>query len=496
MSQVGFAYRRRQPDSRALYQAVLRGVPQFFAAAEEQGAVVPRFVERELLGYLRCGKLEHGFVRVACADCQFDRLVAFSCKGRGLCPSCGGRRMAELAIHLSERVLPRVPVRQWVLSLPPPLRYMAAYDTKLSSLILGHFTKSIFRWQRHEAQRRYGLRSVSEAHSGAVTVIQRFGSAVNLNLHYHTLSPDGVFVSTEDEPTPRFRQLGEPSEEAVEEIAWQSCQGVLDALRRTGRWTDADEEHGGGFLDGDDELREREPLMAKIYGGSLSGRLSLGPSSGSRVMRFGRQAVPSLQGASSSLPAIYGFNVHAKVCARDDAARTRLCRYLARPPVSQERVCWVDDNRVSVRLKRAWHDGTTHLVFTPLELVERLVALIPRPRSHLTRYHGVFAPHHALRSSIVPQSPGETVDVEAEQKPGCGHGKAWAQLMARVFEIDVLECPRCHSRMQQLQFVTKPDEIRERLEAVGYPGDSPAPSAGMQRKPRQSHGRREDTGVA
>ena len=75
-------------------------------------------VQREFEDYLKCGRLEHGFLRVRCADCQAERLVAFSCKRRGFCASCGARRMAEGAALLVDEVLPREPMRQWVLSVP------------------------------------------------------------------------------------------------------------------------------------------------------------------------------------------------------------------------------------------------------------------------------------------------------------------------------------------------------------------------------------------
>jgi len=105
---------------------------------------VPRFVEREIRAFLHCGILAHGFVRVHCDECGLDRVVAFSCKGRGFCPSCGGRRMADTAAHLVDRVLPEVPVRQWVLSLPWQLRYRLAYDAPLVQGVLGIFVRAVF----------------------------------------------------------------------------------------------------------------------------------------------------------------------------------------------------------------------------------------------------------------------------------------------------------------------------------------------------------------
>jgi hypothetical protein len=76
----------------------------------------------EFDAFLECGILAHGFLLLHCADCGHDKLVAFSCKRRGFCPSCGARRMAQTAAHLVDHVIPHVPVRQWVLSLPQSSR--------------------------------------------------------------------------------------------------------------------------------------------------------------------------------------------------------------------------------------------------------------------------------------------------------------------------------------------------------------------------------------
>ena len=98
---------------------------------------MPRFVEDDFRGFLRCGFLAGGFARFRCGDCKTERLVAFSCKGRGFCPSCGGRRMAERAAHLVDHVLPDVPVRQWVLSVPHAIRYLTAWHHDLCRGVAG-----------------------------------------------------------------------------------------------------------------------------------------------------------------------------------------------------------------------------------------------------------------------------------------------------------------------------------------------------------------------
>jgi ribosomal protein S27E len=100
--------------------------PTFQDLLEQQGHSLPTYFQREFEDYLKCGRLENGFLRVRCASCHFERLVAFSCKRRALCPSCGARRMAESAALLVDEVFPNRPVRQWVLSVPFPLRFLFA----------------------------------------------------------------------------------------------------------------------------------------------------------------------------------------------------------------------------------------------------------------------------------------------------------------------------------------------------------------------------------
>ena len=166
------------------------GLETFLASTYRRERPVPRFVERELRAFLDCGILAHGFLRVHCDACGRDRLVAFSCKGRGFCPTCGGRRMADTAAHLVDRVLPAVPVRQWVLTLPFALRYRMAYDAALTAAVLQLLVRAVFASLRRRARRR---RVIRDPLCGAVTFVQRFGDALNLNVHFHLLALDGVY---------------------------------------------------------------------------------------------------------------------------------------------------------------------------------------------------------------------------------------------------------------------------------------------------------------
>jgi hypothetical protein len=107
-------YERPRPEQTLLYQRIEKHYPSLIDELDTQGKSLPAHVHREFEAYLKCGRLEHGFLRVRCDKCRFERLVAFSCKKCGFCPSCGVRRMAETADLLTDEVFPDVPLRQWV----------------------------------------------------------------------------------------------------------------------------------------------------------------------------------------------------------------------------------------------------------------------------------------------------------------------------------------------------------------------------------------------
>ena len=130
-------YERRRPEETVLYQLIQEHAESFFAQVEAQTAAsLPEFVKEEFDAFLECGILAHGLLRLRCAECAHEKLVAFSCKRRGFCPSCGARRMVESAAHLVEHVIPAVPVRQWVVSFPIPLRILFAAHAQLLTPVL------------------------------------------------------------------------------------------------------------------------------------------------------------------------------------------------------------------------------------------------------------------------------------------------------------------------------------------------------------------------
>jgi|GEM_PF-1745857 len=149
--------------------------------------------------------LTHGFIRTECLSCGSARLVAFSCKGRTLCPSCGAKRMAVQAAHLLERVLPHGPIRQWVLSMPFDLRFLLASQPKIITAVLRTFIHSIFSYYRN---------ANSKLHCDAIAFIQRFDSALNLNVHFHVVVLDGGYLIN-GHGDPVFQPATAPSHEAI-----------------------------------------------------------------------------------------------------------------------------------------------------------------------------------------------------------------------------------------------------------------------------------------
>ena len=378
-----YRYQRRQPENTLLYQIVERYYPEFTAYLAEQGAILPRYVQREFEAYLKCGRLEHGFLRVQCNHCHAEHLVAFSCKCRGFCPSCGARRMAESAALLVDEVLPEQPMRKWVLSFPYPLRFLFASQPAIMTGVLGIVYRAIATHLIHKA----GYTQQS-AHTGAVTLIQCFGSALNLNIHFHMLFLDGVYVDRPDR-TARFRWVRAPTREDVTQLAHTIASRVGRYLERQG-WLERDAENAYLALDTADD----DPLSV-LQGHSISYRIALGPQAGRKV--FTLQTLPPVdidEMRSATVGQVAGFNLHAGVAARADQRHKleRLCRYITRPAVSEQRLALTAQGKVRYQLKTPYRDGTTHVIFEPLDFISRLAALVPKPRVNLTRYHGVFAP--------------------------------------------------------------------------------------------------------
>src|SRR5262245_53200907 len=150
------SYIPRDPSQTVRYTAVADHLETFLASldADPDARGLPAYVQRELYDYLQCGVLAHGFLRLGCDTCHQELLLAFSCKRRGFCPSCAGRRMAQTAAHLVECVIPWVPTRQWVVSVPIPLRYWMAASQDLTATVHTIIRTTIGQFYVHKAVAR------------------------------------------------------------------------------------------------------------------------------------------------------------------------------------------------------------------------------------------------------------------------------------------------------------------------------------------------------
>jgi hypothetical protein len=440
-------YAPREPERTALHRVVSAHWPDFLARAEAHEPGLPRFVTREVEDYLRCGLLRHGFAELACTRCGNRMLVAFSCKHRGFCPSCTGRRMADVAAHLVDHVLPAVPVRQWVITLPWRLRVAVAYDRRLCADVLGAFLESLEASLRRRAKATLGFRRLADAEVGAVTFIQRSDGALRANPHFHSLVLDGVYVRDRG-GTLVFEALPPPMPEDVADVARRTHARLVRVLARHGRALDGPDDHPDAFASG-------EPVLASLYAASAADVQLLGEAPGQRSTKRVRHVrlVDERARGGERVAEHEGLNVHAEtwVDGRDRLRLERLCRYVARPPLASERLSLLPDGRVRYAFKAPWRDGTDAVILSPMDLLARLCALVPPPRFHLVRYFGVLAARAACRPEVVPGRPAplppaqpalfSEADLPAlspPSKPPSRH--AWAWLLRRVFRVEVEPC--------------------------------------------------------
>ncbi len=223
-----------------------------------------------------------------------------------------------------------------------------------------------------------------------------------------------------------------------------------------------------------------EDTLSKLQATSVTYRFATGKSKGKKALVL-KSVTDNDHTATKGLVAkSSGFSLHAGVAtkAHERDRLEKICRYIARPAVSEERLSTNDQGDVIYRFKKPWDDGTTALKLTPMELMERLVALVPRPRVHLTRYHGVLGPHYKHRKQIVPKPPElklvqDDQTIKPQQLELKKKNLNWARLLARVFNIDVETCIKCGGKMKIIAAIEDPKVIRKILEHMGLPTKPP-----------------------
>jgi hypothetical protein len=361
--------------------------------------------------------------------------------------------------------------------------------------------------------RRSGHTVASGARTGAVTLIQRFGSALNLNPHLHMLFLDGSYTFRGSKPA--FHRARRPQRDDIIGLLHRLSGRIVRLLERRGLLV-ADPECLGLDFDAESSL---EHLQAA----SIQYRIAIGPQAGRKALTL--YTVPPMEEepASGLVASIGGFSLHAgSVCepwqrsrlerltlqtlpAEPDAPRPEvaessgfslhagiaakalqrdkiecLARYVSRPPVATERLSLTRGGNVRYALKTPYRDGTTHVIYEPKDFIARLAALVPKPRAHLTRYHGVFAPASRDRARIVPgtrtaacAARGE-VSVRDRQR-----AMSWAQRLKRVFAIDIETCRQCGGKLRVIASIEEPaviERILDHLSHTAEPIDPAHPS--------------------
>jgi hypothetical protein len=458
-------YERHRPERTTLYEVVRDNVETLYGAIDD-GAMairIPNHAKKELEAYLDCGLLCRGFARLRCESCDESRLVAWSCKGRGFCPSCLGRRMCATAANLIEDVLPEVALRQWVLTFPFPWRRRLAQDGALLGALTRIFVQSVERFYSERAVRS-GARGAAK--TGAVTVVQRTSSDLRLNPHLHVVFLDGAYH--EDGAALVWNELGHLQTREVGQVLENAVRRMMRYLRRH------------GLLELERGVEEEDEPEAALCASAVSGRE---PPAGPQWLRGLLPLSPSALAYDKPLCAsLDGFTLHAatRAGALHAAAREALLRYVLRPPIAQERVTMQEDGLVRLSLKRAFADGTVAVDMDPLSLLCRLATSVPPPRFHTVKYAGVLASASPWRMRIGPcptrqQQPAKADDEPAPKRKRGGY-RPWAELLRRTFAFDVLECPTCKGRMKLVAMITEPRSIARFLSALGEPTDVPARS--------------------
>ena len=288
---------------------------------------------------------------------------------------------------------------------------------------------------------------------------------------------DGVW--TFEQKKACFHSITPPSQLELESLLETIAQRIVKLLEKR------------GFIVRDKETEPQllnikpTPAMDHIHSSSITYRIALGKYKGQKALTL--RTLSSPQKPKPFLSQYSGFTLHAGIScpAKDKKKRERLCRYISRPSLSEERLSLNNKGQVVYKLKTHWSNGTTHIVLDPLDFLSRLASLVPRPRVHLIRFHGVFAPNFKYRSLIVPQSTLTGKASHRKQKiEKKSYSIGWAKTLKRVFDIDIQTCSKCGGQIKIISAIYDQQTIKRILSHIGEEHRTPelSPSRGPPEK--------------
>jgi len=281
--------------------------------------------------------------------------------------------------------------------------------------------------------------------------------------------PNGVYTSGPNGRPMWFRQVKAPNREELTRLTHTIAQRVGRYLERQGL---VERDTGSVYLTPEALDASDDDPSNQLLGSSITYRIAVGSQQGRKV--FTLQTLPSLESDnpfSGSVGEAAGFSLHAGVAtnANERAKLERLCRYITRPAVSTKRLSMTRNGQVRYELKTPWRNGTTHVIFEPLDFISRLVALVPKPRINLTRFHGVFAPNSQYRTLVTPAKRGRgkraKVPNEAQDQTPAEKQTSitWAKRLKRVFDIDIETCSECGDEVRIIASIEDPVVISKIL---------------------------------
>lgn len=371
--------------------------------------------------------------------------------------------MNEAEHRLMEELFPRQAARQWVLSIPIPLRFLCARNRSLINRLVRIFAEAIEQLIRKKLRQR----GINRPRSGGVLFIQRIGGALNLNVHFHVIFLDGAYSDCPETPAKlNFHDLaGDLRSEDIAATVKKIALRAIKMLQKQGLIDD-----GTGASDA---LDVEPDGIGLCDGASIKSLIAYGERAGQRVRRIRlnmNETEPRIRG--ELVAEMHGFNLKADklVKAHQRWKLARLVRYVARPPVALERLVMADDGK-SVRylMKNPWSDGTTEILLSGVELVEKLSAAVPLPRGHLVRYLGVLAPNAAWRRSVVLVPKPKARDPSGKVRASATQRVSWAQLASRAFGLDLNKCEMCGGLVRRIAVIRDPKVIAKILAHLARP---------------------------
>ena len=417
-------YIRRRPEESLLYRVIYHYRDEFERSWQERFEHHYGALRHEVLTafdrYLSCGIVAHGCARARCEKCGHSILIAYSCKRRGLCPSCDTKRAILFAEHLNESVLLPIPYRHVVWSLPKRLRVYFRFDRKL----IGKLYQAAWRaWED----------SVSTSgKTGAIMAVHSSGDLLHFHPHIHSLCLDGAvdaaqrFIPNTAIDTPLLQEY----------FAERVCTALLET----------------GLIEQDtvDQIRSQEHS---------------------------------------------GFNVWCgePISPEDADQRRFIARYLKRAPLALDRMSLIENGAEPIiRIVKHIDDAEVHRDLSPLDCLAELQQAIPNTWEQTTRYYGLhasrtrgvepagFRAQLSANTEVVwldddsgkttlPAQPTETGALPDPAEPTTKPSQTWAACIKLIYEVDPLECPRCHSPMKIIAFLQQPSEIQKIADNLGYP---------------------------